>query len=64
MYNKSPSEILHIDDDYTSFCLDEACALIRNKIDNGEKPKFRLNETVNNSYSSFSKLYEDVKKRG
>ena len=32
-----PSELLDISDPYTAFCLDEACALIANKIIEGEK---------------------------
>lgn len=33
-----PSDLLDIGDPYTAFCLDEACALIANKIIEGEKP--------------------------
>ena len=36
-----PSQILRIEDDYTAYCFDEACALIMSKIDNDEKPKFK-----------------------
>ena len=39
-----PSKILGIDDEYTAYCLDEACALIISKIDDDEKPKFDKKE--------------------
>ena len=39
-----PSKILGIDDEYTAYCLDEACAFIISKIDNDEKPKFDKKE--------------------
>lgn len=39
------------DDPYTAFCLDEACAYILQKLDNGEEPMFKTH------YSSFSQLY-------
>ena len=40
LYHSLPSKILGIDDEYTAYCLDEACALIISKIDNDEEPKF------------------------
>ena len=33
-----PSELIEIDDPYTAFCFDEACALIVSKIKEGEQP--------------------------
>ena len=36
LYHSRPSKILGIDDEYTAYCLDEACALIISKIDNDE----------------------------
>lgn len=41
IYNCLPSQMLRIEDDYTAYCFDEACALIMSKIDNDEKPKFK-----------------------
>lgn len=32
-YNKLPSEILHIKDEYTAFCLDEACSYIHTQLE-------------------------------
>ena len=48
MYQERPSNILGIDDEYTSFCFDEACAYIMSKIDNGENPKFAVENDSNN----------------
>lgn len=39
-YNKLPSEILRIQDEYTAFCFDEACMYILNEIESGNKPKW------------------------
>ncbi len=55
MYRCRPSEILHIDDEYTAFCLDEACVVIRAKLDNKEQPTFKK------EYSNFSQLYAHYK---
>ena len=44
LYHSQPSKILGIDDEYTSYCLDEACALIISKIDNDEEPNFNKKE--------------------
>ena len=44
LYHSRPSEILGIDDEYTAYCLDEACALIISKIDNDEEPNFNKKE--------------------
>lgn len=51
-YKKTPSEILNITDQYTAYCLDEACAIIAGKIDNEEEPMFEVH------YNSFSELYK------
>ena len=40
-FNKLPSEILRIDDEYTAFCFDEACLYITNQIENKKKPHFK-----------------------
>ena len=50
-YKKTPSELLFITDEYTSFCLNQACAYIRGKIEQKEEPIFRP------KYNSFSELY-------
>lgn len=40
-FNRLPSEILRIDDEYTAFCFDEACLYIINQIENKKKPRFK-----------------------
>lgn len=51
-YNVRPSEIMAIDDSYTAYCFDEACAFIAAKMDNKEQPHFITH------YNSFSSLYK------
>ena len=36
--NCRPSEMIGIEDTYTAFCFDEACALIVTKLEKGEEP--------------------------
>nr|DAS31108.1 MAG TPA: hypothetical protein [Caudoviricetes sp.] len=58
MFNKTPAELLFIDDEYTAFCLNQACAYIRAKIEQDEEmPTFKV------SYSSFTALYESIEER-
>lgn len=35
-YKKLPSEILHIEESYDAYCLDEACAYIMSELDAGK----------------------------
>lgn len=37
-----PSEMMGIEDTYTAFCFDEACAFIIQKIRDGEKPIIKV----------------------
>lgn len=62
MYNIRPSEVLYIKDEYTAYCFDEACALIRIKLENGEEPVFPEIETKKH-YTSYSELIKDVEGR-
>ena len=60
MYHKTPSELLRIEEDYTAFCLDEACIFIRLKMEDAEnpqKPNFKEKAT------SFSDFYEQLDKK-
>lgn len=50
-YQRTPSELLAIEDEYTSYCLDEACAYIMSRLDAGEEMAFTTR------YSSFSEMY-------
>lgn len=58
-YNQLPSAILHIEDDYTAFCFDEACSEIIARIEAGEEPVWK-SEWEHKSYSKFSDLYKNV----
>lgn len=41
-YGVRPSQILHLEsDDYTAFCLDEACAVIMSRTSQGERCYFQ-----------------------
>lgn len=40
LYNKLPSELLNICDEYTAYCLNEACAYILTEMKNGKEPKW------------------------
>ncbi len=50
-YKKTPSELLAVKDEYTAYCLDEACAFIMGKLDAGEEILFKKH------YSSFHDIY-------
>lgn len=52
VYNCRPSELLDIEDAYTAYCLDEACALIVTKMQQGETPTFKK------EYKSFRDIYK------
>lgn len=53
MYGCRPSQLVGLEEPYESFCLDEACAFIKMKIENDETPKFKI------KYKSFRDLYKD-----
>jgi hypothetical protein len=46
-----PSLLLEIDDGYTAYCFDEACAYIVRQLEDDKEPKYR------SKYTSFSELY-------
>lgn len=37
-FNKLPSEIIRLEDEYTAFCFDEACMYIINQLESEKKP--------------------------
>lgn len=43
-YKCKPSEIIHLEDEYTAFCFDEACMFISLKMQGGETPTFHKEE--------------------
>lgn len=51
-----PSQIMEIDDVYTAFCFDEACALIVTKLQNKEIPIIKEESEVN--YTKPSDVYK------
>ena len=58
LYRCRPSELLHIEEEYAAWCLDEACMFVKLKIDDGEEPVFKK------QYTSFSSIYGDLRKGG
>lgn len=52
-YRVRPSELLNISDEYTAYCLDEVCAYLMARVDNGEEMHFTK------KYSSFTDIYKD-----
>lgn len=56
-YNERPSVLLGIDDEYSAYCFDEACALIMTHLDNKEEPTFAQKNKPGHKYTSFSDLY-------
>ena len=50
-YRCRPSTLLDIDDPYTAYCFDEACAYIVNKIEKGQEPTFER------KFKSFRDMY-------
>ena len=50
-YRCRPSTLFGIDDEYTAYCFDEACAYIIKKIENGEEPTFKR------KFKSFKDMY-------
>ena len=49
-YQKRPSEILNIEDDYLAFCFDEACMYITQQIKDDKTPRFSdINNNIKNN---------------
>ena len=58
-YNKLPSEILRIKDEYSAFCFDEACNLIIKNLQDGKKAIFDEDyKKSNDDYYNFLKSLE------
>lgn len=51
-YNARPSELMALEDPYTAFCLDEACAYILRRLKEGESPIYRKQA------KSFHEIYQ------
>ena len=55
-----PSDLMGIEDSYTAFCFDEACAFIVSQLKDGKEPKFKKNSDGSNRkvrYAKPSDLY-------
>lgn len=54
-YQKRPSEFFDLDgDEYTAYCLDEACTYIMIQIEDGKEPRFKVKA------KSFREFYESL----
>ena len=51
-----------IDDEYTAYCFNEACAQIMYRLEKGEEPYFKTVDTTH--YTRPSQLYNKRKKGG
>ena len=54
LYRCRPSELLHVEEAYAAWCLDEACMFAQMKIDSGETPIFKT------QYASFADIYKGL----
>ena len=57
-----PSQVMGIEDEYTAFCFNEACALIITRLKNKEKPIIRFDEHHKKVYSKPSDFYKKFDK--
>lgn len=57
IYRCRPSTLLELSG-YEAYCFDEACAYIRMKMEDGEKPQFVNNKVKNKHFKSASEMYK------
>lgn len=57
-YNSRPSELIGIEDEYTSYCFDEACCYIVNMINDGKEPQFEVKEEGKKKSRLPSEIYK------
>jgi len=57
LYNCRPSTLLDLDG-YEAFCFDEACAYIKSKMQDGEKPQFVKEKIKSKHFKSASEMYK------
>lgn len=62
LYDTRPSILLDIEDAYTSYCFDEACAYITSRIKDGEEPDFSVskNNIEKPHYNSLKEMYASM----
>ncbi|MCE9677209.1 MULTISPECIES: hypothetical protein [Paraclostridium] len=64
-FNRLPSEIIGLDDDYVAFCFDEACMYILNEYEQGNEAEFNEDAmTVEECRSQAFNLAEQLKMKG
>lgn len=61
-YKERPSKILGLKDEYTSYCLDEACAYAMARMEKGDEPDFSVFEENKKHYNSFSEMYKAIER--
>lgn len=57
-----PSDLMGIEDAYTAFCFNEACAFIIKQIKDGKEPVVSINNTGGSEYKRPSDLYKKYEK--
>ena len=57
IYRCRPSTLLELSG-YEAYCFDEACAYIRMKMEDGEKPQFVNDKVKNKHFKSASEMYK------
>ena len=55
--NRTPSEVLGIEDEYTAFCFDEACDYIVKRIAKGDEPRY---EKKKKKVSSMAEYFKEL----
>lgn len=64
LYKCLPSEIIGIDKDdtYTAYCFNEACMYIMTRLENGDKPRYKVRKQEKKKkpkrYKTFSEFYK------
>lgn len=58
-YNVRPSTILHVDDEYTAYCIDEAFSYVKSEISKLEEP-FMEKETKKQSKLEHAQQFDTV----
>ena len=56
IYRCRPSTLLELSG-YEAYCFDEACAYVRMKMEDGEKPQFVNDKVKNKHFKSASEMY-------
>lgn len=60
MYSRLPSDILGVEDNYTAFCFNEACAYIAMRLRDGDKIVEKEEKKKKKEYKSFKDFYKDI----